>query len=66
MKKLLKSEVCGSREQCTGPIGVYYSWRKVNNHSLKKKRKKKEETQMQNVLCFTYPNRTYVFNKCIN
>ena len=25
MKKLLKSEVCGSREQCTGPIDVLKS-----------------------------------------
>ena len=24
MKKLLKKEICGSREQCTGPTGVYY------------------------------------------
>ena len=25
MKKLLKKEICGSREQCTGPTGVTYS-----------------------------------------
>ena len=36
---LLKSEVCGSREQCTGPTGVHYSHGKINNHDSKKKKK---------------------------
>ena len=40
MKKMLKSEVCGSREQC-----IVHE-RKVNNHSLKKENKK---NKMQNV-----------------
>jgi len=35
IKKLLKSEVCGSREQCMGPTCVAkmctVHWRKVNN-----------------------------------
>ena len=48
MKNLLKSKICGSREQCTRPISVHCSHKKVNNHNLKKK--KKEETQMQNAL----------------
>ena len=30
MKKLLKSEVCGSREQCTGPTGVMKRVEKSN------------------------------------
>ena len=29
IKRLLKSDVCGSHEQCTGPIGVH---RNVKNH----------------------------------
>ena len=37
MKKLLKSEVCGSHEQCTGPTGMHCSHEKVNNHDPKKK-----------------------------
>ena len=41
MKILLKKEVCGSREQCTGPIG------KVETHFSQKKKKKK--SQMQDV-----------------
>ena len=40
MKILLKKEVCGSREQCTGPIG------KVETHFSQKKKK---EGQMQDV-----------------
>ena len=40
MKILLKKEVCGSREQCTGPIG------KVETHFSQKKKKK---GQMQDV-----------------
>ena len=39
MKILLKKEVCGSREQCTGPIG------KVETHFSQKKKK----GQMQDV-----------------
>ena len=30
MKKLLKSEVCGSREQCTGPTDVLKRAEKSN------------------------------------
>ena len=39
MKKLLKSEVCGSREQCTGPTSVHCSHRKVNHYGSKKKKR---------------------------
>ena len=38
MKKLLKREVCGSREQCTGPIGVT-----PQPHNTQKKKKKKRK-----------------------
>ena len=40
MKKLLKSEICGSHEQCTGPTGMHCSHEKVNNHDPKKKKTK--------------------------
>ena len=43
MKKLLKSEICGSHEQCTGPTGMHCSHEKVNNHNPKKKKKKKNK-----------------------
>ena len=43
MKNLQKSEVCESREQCTGPTGVHCSHRKVNNHDSKKKRKRRRK-----------------------
>ena len=65
MKKLLKSEVCESHKQCTGPTGVHSPLlillgeqctdKKVKNCGLKKK---KWEQQMQNVLLFSYPNHT--------
>ena len=32
IKKLLKCEVCGSREQFTGSTGMHRSSEKVNNH----------------------------------
>ena len=67
MKKLLKSEVCWSREQCTELTSVHcpplillgeqcYD-RKVKNHGSKKKK----ETQTQNALLFSYPNHTLVY-----
>ena len=43
MKKLLKSSVCGSREQCMDALFT----QKVDIHGLKKK-KNKLKTQMQN------------------
>ena len=45
MKKLMKSEVCGSCEQYKGPVGVHYSQEKVNNHGLKKKKEKKKREE---------------------
>ena len=43
MKKLMKSEVCGSCEQYKGHAGVHYSQEKVNNHGLKKKKRKEKK-----------------------
>ena len=43
MKKLLKSEVCGTCEQCTGAQCTVHG-RKVKSSNLKKK-KKKDETR---------------------
>ena len=43
MKKLLKSEVCESREQCTGPTDMYCTWEKCPTTVAKKKEKKKEK-----------------------
>ena len=40
MKKFLKSEVCGSREQYTGPTCVIEKWLKSQIVRLKKKKKK--------------------------
>ena len=48
MKKLLKSEVCGSREQYIGPTCVAEKWLKSQIVRLKKK-KKGQKTQMPNV-----------------
>ena len=39
MKKLLKSEVCGTREQCTGAL---FTAKKSKHATGKKKEKKKE------------------------
>ena len=68
MKKLLKSEICESHKQYMEPTDVHYpplillgeqcTNKKVKNHGSKKK--KKRETQMQNVLLFSYPNHTQV------
>ena len=41
MKKLLKSEVCESREQCTGPTDVHCTREKCPTTVAKKKKKKK-------------------------
>ena len=62
MKKLLKSEVYGSREQCKGSAGVHYSQEKVNNHGLKKKRKRKKErkTLKTQTQVHPYPNHTLI------
>ena len=43
MKKLLKSEVCGSREQYTEPTSVAEKWLESQIVQLKKKKKKKAE-----------------------
>ena len=43
MKKLLKSEVCGSHEQYTEPTSVAEKWLKSQIVQLKKKKKKKAE-----------------------
>ena len=40
MKKLLKSEVCGSREQYTKPTSVAEKWLESQIVQLKKKKKK--------------------------
>ena len=44
MKVLLKKEVCGSREQCTGPMcKTLVAYRYPNVHLLLKKKKKKKK-----------------------
>ena len=43
MKKFLKSEVCRSHEQYTGPTCVIEKWLKSQIVWLKKKKKKKTE-----------------------
>ena len=43
MKKLLKSEVCGSREQCT----VYTVHGNSQQSQLEKKKKKQQQTNKQ-------------------
>ena len=50
MKKLLKSEVCGSREQCTGSTDVPYTGRKFNNYGLKKKKHAAWNRKRENVV----------------
>ena len=63
MKKLMKSEVCGSREQYKGPVGVHYSQEKVNNHGLKKKKKKRKKdrkTLKTQTQVHPYPNHTLI------
>ena len=42
MKKLLKKEVCGSREQCTGPTRQPIA---TENHGSKKKKKGNIDTK---------------------
>ena len=41
MKKLLKTKVCGSREQCTGAL---YKGEKSTTYTAKKKKKKNAES----------------------
>ena len=43
MKVVLKKEVCGSREQYTGPIGKPSQLQKVRNALQKKKKKRKRK-----------------------
>ena len=50
MKVLLKKEVSGSREQCTGPIG------KPWNAFLKKEKKKKKRVKHRHWMWLLYPN----------
>ena len=42
MKKLLKSEVCGTREQCTGALFTA----EKSKHAAGEKKEKRKETQM--------------------
>ena len=49
MKKLLKSEVCGSHEQYTEPTSVAEKWLKSQIVQFKKKKKKRLKTQTPNV-----------------
>ena len=44
MKKLLKSEVCGTREQCTGAL--FTAEKSKHAAGEKKEKKKRKETQM--------------------
>ena len=44
MKKLLKSEVCGTREQCTGAL--FTAEKSKHAAGKKKEKKKRKETQM--------------------
>ena len=44
MKKLLKSEVCGTREQCTGAL--FTAEKSKHAAEEKKEKKKRKETQM--------------------
>ena len=67
MKKLLKSEVCGSREQRTEPIDVHYTLKKSQQLWLKKKRKKKRENaQTENAdVNKLNPNRSFIPNNIL-
>ena len=47
-KKLLKSEICGSRKQYTGPTDVYCSRKKSQQLQLKKKKKKRKMLKSEN------------------
>ena len=46
MKKLRKSKVCGSREQCTEPTNVQCAQKKSQQSRLKKKKKKRENANV--------------------
>ena len=48
MKKLLKSEVCGSCEQYTRPTDVHYPLCKSQQLRLKKKKRERENAQIEN------------------
>ena len=49
MKVLLKKEVCGSREQCTGPMyKTLVAYRYPNVHLFLKKKKKKNNNNNNN------------------
>ena len=66
MKKLLKSEVCRSRKQCTDPLLciVHHLFCWMNSAVIEKSKitakKIKEEMHTQNTLLFSYPNHTRV------
>ena len=57
-KVFLEKEICGSREQCTGPIGT-----QLTLFSKKKKKKKKKKKESKNVKrrdIAVYPNGYYI------
>ena len=47
MKKLLKSKICGTREQCIGALFSVEKSKHVAGKKKKKKEKKETQTQIQ-------------------
>ena len=59
MKKLLKSEVCESCEQCMGLTGVHCSHPKLNNPGFKKKKVENVDMNVgKHKMCF--PNAHFI------
>ena len=59
MKKWLKSEICGSREQCTRPTDVHCTLHKSQQLRLNKKKRENAQTENANMNKLN-PNRAYI------